>query len=158
MPSQCRKMIENAIIFSYRWNKFSRRGGRDYLPEIAPLDAKSTYACCSHIISLLWVKIALFNSFEAERRIYASGNLVIFGSDNGLAPQIFGSDNGLSPLQCQAIIRAKYWHIINWISWGTNFSEVNLNKTIFIQENAFGNFISKVAAILSWPQCGNYIR
>ena len=64
MPSQCRKMIENAIIFSYRWNKFSRRGGRDYLPEIAPLDAKSTYACCNHIISLLWVKIALFNSLR----------------------------------------------------------------------------------------------
>ena len=41
---------------------------------------------------------------------------------------------------------------------GTNFIEILREISyIFIEENAFENVVSKLAAILSWPQCDNMI-
>ena len=69
-----------------------------------------------------------------------------------------GSDNGLLPVRCQAIM---------WTSpgilligpLGTIFNEIsNWIPYIFIQENAFGNVVWKMVAILSRPQCVNQVR
>ena len=41
---------------------------------------------------------------------------------------------------------------------GTNFIEILREISyIFIEENAFENVVSKLAAILSWPKCDNMI-
>ena len=58
---------------------------------------------------------------------------------------IIGSDNGLSPARRQATI----WTNVG-ILLGTNFSD------IFFQVHAFENVVSKMAAILSRPQCVKY--
>ena len=49
--------------------------------------------------------------------------------------------------QCLNIV---IWNPRNKLQW--NF---NQNWRIFIEENAFGNVICEMAAILSWPQCVN---
>ena len=70
-----------------------------------------------------------------------------------------GSDKVLSPGRRQAII----WTNANISLIGpltTNFSVGNLNRNsyIFIQWNAFENFVCDTAAILSRPLCGNLRR
>ena len=62
---------------------------------------------------------------------------------------IIGSDNGLSPQQRQAIIWPKAGILIIVTNFGQILSEI---QNIFIQENAFGNVICKMASILSWSQ------
>ena len=47
--------------------------------------------------------------------------------------------------QCQLIVNWSLWNELQW-----NF---NWNWNIFIQGNAFGNVVCKMAAILSQPQC-----
>ena len=60
---------------------------------------------------------------------------------------IIGSDNGLSPDQC--------WDIVNWTFGNKLQWNLNRNSYIFTQENTFETVVSKLAAILSWPQCAN---
>ena len=60
-----------------------------------------------------------------------------------------GSDNGLSPGRHQAIIWTNAGKLLVG-PLGTNFSEISIeNSPIFIQENAFGNVVCEMAAILS---------
>ena len=66
---------------------------------------------------------------------------------------IIGSDNGLSPVRRQAIIRTNAGILLIGPR-GTNFSDILIDiYTFLIQENSFENFVWKMAAILSWPQC-----
>ena len=66
---------------------------------------------------------------------------------------IIGSDNGLPPShhlnQC--------WNIVNWILGNKLQWNFNQNLHIFIQENVFHNVVCEMAAILSKPQCVNWI-
>ena len=64
---------------------------------------------------------------------------------------IIDSDNGLSPGQHQAIIWTNA-AILLIGPLGTNFSEINRNLYIFIQENPLENVIWKMVAFLFWPQ------
>ena len=78
-----------------------------------------------------------------------------------------GSENGLSPGRRQAIIWTKWlvawsapshylnqcWNIFNWTIGNKLQWNSNRNSNIFIQENAFENVVSEMAAILSRPQC-----
>ena len=50
------------------------------------------------------------------------------------------------------------WVIVNWTLRNKFQRNINWNTTIFIQENAFGNVVWKMAAILSHPQCVNCIK
>ena len=45
-----------------------------------------------------------------------------------------------------------------WISASIFQGNFHQNRTMFIQENYFGNVICKMATILSWPQCVNIIN
>ena len=66
---------------------------------------------------------------------------------------IIGSDNGLSPGRRQAIIWTNAGVMFTG-PLGANFSEILIEIFyIFIQENAFGNVVWKMTAILSRPQC-----
>ena len=61
-----------------------------------------------------------------------------------------GSDNGLSPGGRQAII---WTNIVN--SNLRNKHQSNLERNLFIQENAFENVVYEMVPILSWPQYVN---
>ena len=68
---------------------------------------------------------------------------------------IIVADNGLSPDRRQAIIWTNaeilsIWTNLNKLQWNLKW-----NSYIFIQENALGNVVCEMAAILSWPQCVN---
>ena len=70
---------------------------------------------------------------------------------------IIGLDNGLSPGRHQSIIWTNAGVLLIG-PWETNFSEILKQILyIFIQENAYENFVRKLAAILSWPQCVNWL-
>ena len=62
------------------------------------------------------------------------------------------SDNGLSPVLCQAITKINA-ELLSTEPVGTNLNEILINLNSFCQENIFENVISKMAAILSRPQC-----
>ena len=67
---------------------------------------------------------------------------------------IIDSDNGLSPDRRQVIIRINVG-IVLIEPFGNKFNwNLNQNLYIFIQENAFENIVSKIAAILSRCQSG----
>ena len=70
---------------------------------------------------------------------------------------IIGSENGFSPGRRQAII----WTNDGILLIGpleTYFSKILIEiQSFFIQENAFENVVWKMAAILSWPQCVEYM-
>ena len=68
-----------------------------------------------------------------------------------------GSDNGLSPGRHQAIILTNI--VILLISNLGNKSQwiLKQNSRIFIQENASQNIICEMAAILSRPQCVDWL-
>ena len=75
--------------------------------------------------------------------IWAS-NLIIIGSDNGLSPgQHQATSHYLN--HCCSIVNPKLRNTFQW--------NLNQNSHIFIQENAFENVVSKMAAIFSRPQC-----
>ena len=68
---------------------------------------------------------------------------------------IIGSDNGLAPGWCQAIIWTSvrilligHLGLVKKSQWNSD-----QNSNIFIQQNVFENVLSKMAAILSRPQC-----
>ena len=70
---------------------------------------------------------------------------------------IIGPDNGLSPGWRQAIIWTNAGILLigphgNKLQWNRN-----RNSYIFIEENAFQIVVLKMAAILSRPQCVNYL-
>ena len=90
----------------------------------------------------------MFTSFKVYRFLINNFNSL---RPNNLA--IIVSDNGLSPCRCQAIIWTNAGLLLIGPS-GTNFSK-NINSYIFIQENAFVNFVCKIAATLSPPQWFN---
>ena len=72
----------------------------------------------------------------------------IYASKQGL----HWSDNGLLPTQRQAIIWTNAGLL--WIApLETFYSEIWINKTIFLQYNEFEYVICKMAAILSRPHC-----
>ena len=65
---------------------------------------------------------------------------------------IIGSDNGLSPGRRRAIIWTNYGKLLVG-SLGTNFSGFSIeNSPVFIQENALGNVVYEMTAILIRPQ------
>ena len=47
------------------------------------------------------------------------------------------------------------WNIVTWTFRNNLQWNLNWNSNIFIQENAFENFVWKMSAILSWPYCVN---
>ena len=59
---------------------------------------------------------------------------------------IIVSDNGLGPTN-------QWWNIVDLTPRNTSQWNINQNPDIFIPENAFGNVVRKMAAILSQPQC-----
>ena len=67
---------------------------------------------------------------------------------------IIGSDNGLSPGRRQAIIRTNAVNktLRNKLQWNWN-----RNSNIFIEENAFESVVCEKAAIMSRPQCVNWL-
>ena len=67
---------------------------------------------------------------------------------------IIGSDNGLLPGQRQAIIWTNAGILLIG-PLGTNFSKIDRNSNISIEENSFENVVCGKAAILSPPQCVN---
>ena len=89
-------------------------------------------------------RFMLIKLIEAERRIYASVNYAIIGSDNSL-----------SPIRCQAIIWTNAG-IVSIGSLGTNFSEIWMAINIFSFTKMHLKMPSaKVAAILSRCQWAN---
>ena len=67
-----------------------------------------------------------------------------------------GSVSGLLPGRHQTIIWTNAGILLLLMGpLGANFSEnlIELNSYIFIQENAFGNVVWKMATILSQPEC-----
>ena len=74
------------------------------------------------------------------------------------------TDNGLSPSRRQAIIWTTagllsigpLWTIVSEIFIKTQNFSSNQNHYIFIQENALET-VWKIAAILSWPQCVEWV-
>ena len=71
---------------------------------------------------------------------------------------IIGSDNGLAPRRRQAIIWTSSWNIANWTLANKLQRHFYWNSNIFIQENAFENVVCQMAAILSRPQCDNWLH
>ena len=63
------------------------------------------------------------------------------------------SDKGLSHGRRQAII----WNIAGIMLIGT-LGTFNRNSNIFIEENTFENVVGEISAILSQPQCANYMK
>ena len=49
------------------------------------------------------------------------------------------------------------WNVVNWILGNQLQWYLNHNSYIFIQENAFENVVWKISAILSRPQCVNWV-
>ena len=49
------------------------------------------------------------------------------------------------------------WVIVNWTFWIKSSVKLSRNLYIFIQEKAFENAVSKLAAMMSRPQCVNHI-
>ena len=71
---------------------------------------------------------------------------------------IIGSDNGLSPGRRQAIIWTNAGILLIGLI-GTNFSEIWIEiNTFSIKKMHFKNVAWKIAAILSQPQCVNFLR
>ena len=67
--------------------------------------------------------------------------------------------DGLSPGLRQAIIWTNVGILLTR-TLETNFNEIKeyqRNAYIFIQDNAFGNVVSKMSAILSRPRCVNLV-
>ena len=73
----------------------------------------------------------------AESCIYASVNMVIIGSGNGLVPN-----------RQQAIT----WTNDDWLYIGA-LGKNSINTTFIVQENIFQNVVCKMSAILSRPRC-----
>ena len=69
---------------------------------------------------------------------------------------IIGSDNGLLPGQHQAIVWTSA-EILLIPTLGTNSSKIS-SKMNTGQENAFGNVVCEMAAILSWPQHAQCVK
>ena len=74
---------------------------------------------------------------EAEWRNICVGNLIIFGSDNGLAP---------TRRQCWDIVKLTIRNKLRW--------NLNRNLNIFFDENAFENIICEMLSISSRPDNG----
>ena len=70
---------------------------------------------------------------------------------------IIGWDNGLSPDHRQANIWTDADSSLLGLL-GTSFNEILKKSNLFIQENAFGNAVCEMAAILSRPQYVNIYR
>ena len=73
----------------------------------------------------------------------------------GILICLVGSDNGLAPGRCQAIILTSVRILLIGHLGPVKKSQWNSdqNSNIFIQQNVFENVLSKMAAILSRPQC-----
>ena len=86
--------------------------------------------------------------FRCGTRVTHWGRVTHIRVDN---PTIIGSDNGLSPGRRQAII----WTNARILLICQTF---NRNSYIFIQANPFQNFVWKMAAMWSRPQCVDVMR
>ena len=70
---------------------------------------------------------------------------------------IIGSDNGLLPDRHQAIIWTNAGILLIGPLGKKHQWNLNRNSNIFIQENAFESVACETVAILSRPECVNYI-
>ena len=97
-----------------------------------------------------WEKKSLLQIFFNSTLIYLGrvthicfSKLTTIGSDNGLLPSYYMN-------QC--------WKIVNWTLRNKLQWNLNQNSYIFIQENAFENFVWQMVAISNNSMCeGNYL-
>ena len=115
---------------------------------LGPISHKNTSAIMSTLL-WRWTWTSISGTRETQNRrlpcdtlthlpqvplVYASGNRVSIGSDNGL-----------SPFRRQSIYLNQCWNIVNWTV--RNKFQWNFDKKlhIFIQVNAFENVVCKIA-------------